>query len=248
MLLVVAAAAVGQQIPNIPYPPSDMNRPAPPEITPGRPGTQERAGTAPSDATVLFDGKDLSAWTGEKGKPAPWKVGDGYFEVVPGTGEIRTKQSFGDCQLHVEWATPSPARGTGQDRGNSGVFLMTLYEIQVLDSYHSATYPDGQAAAIYDQWPPLVNASLPPGEWQTYDIVFHGPRFSNDGKLTRPATATVFHNGVLVQDHKTLTGPTENGKRPPYKVEPEKMPLSLQDHHHPVRYRNIWIRDIPSGD
>ena len=226
----------------------DRNRPLPPVITPGTPSTQEKAGRPPSDAVMLFDGKDLSGWESAKGGPARWKVGNGYFQVAAGTGDIQTKQAFGDCQLHVEWAAPTPPHGEDQDRGNSGVFLMGLYEIQVLDSYQSKTYADGQAGAVYGQYPPEVNACLPPGEWQTYDIVFHGPRFDSAGKLLRPATVTVLQNGVLVQDHVALTGPTEHGQRPPYHVQPTKLPLRLQDHHHPVRYRNIWIRAIPESE
>jgi hypothetical protein len=152
--------------------------------------------------------------------------------------------SFGDCQLHVEFAEPNPPKGEDQDRGNSGVFLQGLYEIQVLDSYQSKTYADGQAGAVYGQFPPLVNASRPPGQWQTYDIVFHGPRFDAAGKLLRPAHITVLHNGVLVQDNVEPTGPTGHHKRPPYTAGPDKLPLSLQDHNHPVRYRNIWLREL----
>jgi hypothetical protein len=222
----------------------DRNRPQPPVVTPGECSTQDHPGKPPSDAKVLFDGKDLSQWESIQGGPAPWKVQDGYFEVAPGTGNIRTKQAFGDCQLHVEWATPSPPHGQDQDRGNSGVFLQSLYEIQVLDSYQNRTYPDGQASAVYGQYPPLVNACRPPGEWQTYDIVFHGPRFDRSGKLLRKAYVTVFHNGVLTQDHVEIMGPTEHMRRPPYHPTPEKMPLMLQDHHHPVRFRNIWIREL----
>jgi hypothetical protein len=227
--------------------PNDRTRPLPPVITPGTASTQEQPGKPPSDAVVLFDGKDLSSWESVKGGPAKWTVGDGYFATVPGTGYIRTKASFGDCQLHVEWATPNPPHGVDQDRGNSGVFLHGLYEVQVLDSYESVTYADGQAAALYGQYPPLVNASRKPGEWQMYDIVFHGPRFDANGAVTRKAIFTVFHNGVLVQDHEELTGPTEHHARPPYKVTPEKLPLALQDHNHPVRYRNIWIRELKEG-
>ncbi len=223
----------------------DRERPRPPVVTPGTASTQEKPGTPPSDAIVLFDGKDLSKWASAKGEPAPWKVEKGYFEVVPKTGAIQTKQSFGDCQLHVEWAAPDPPRGEDQDRGNSGVFLMGLYEVQVLDSYQSVTYADGQAAAAYGQYPPLVNASRPPAQWQTYDIVFRRPRFDQDGKVLRPAYLTVVHNGVLVQDHVALTGPTAHMARPPYKAHPDKLPLSLQDHEHPVRYRNIWVRGLP---
>jgi len=226
----------------------DRSRPHPPVITPGECSTQERVGRPPSDATVLFDGKDLSQWAAADNGPAKWHLGDGFFETVPGTGYLHSRQAFGDCQLHVEWATPNPPHGVDQDRGNSGVFLQGLYEVQVLDSYNSVTYADGQAAAIYGQYPPLVNACRPPGVWQTYDIVFHGPRFDAAGKLLRPATITVFQNGVLVQDHDTILGPTEHGERPPYKATPVKLPLALQDHNHPVRYRNIWIRELTDED
>ncbi len=225
----------------------DMNRPRPPVITPGECSTQDRVGRPPSDAVVLFDGKDLSKWEGADGGPAKWKVEDGYFEVVPKTGYIHTKQGFGDCQLHVEWAAPSPGRGESQDRGNSGVFLMGLYEIQVLDSYENLTYADGQTAAVYGQYPPLVNACRPPGQWQAYDIIFHAPRFDEAGVLLRRASVTVLHNGVLVQDHVALMGPTAHKQRPPYHATPAKLPLSLQDHNHPVRYRNIWIRELPGA-
>ena len=226
----------------------DPNRPLPPVIDPGTASTPDTPGRAPSDATVLFDGKDLSNWTHKNGKPAKWKVENGYMQVVPDAGYLYTRASFGDCQLHVEFSEPVPASGDGQDRGNSGVYLMGLYEVQVLDSYQNKTYADGQAAAIYGQYPPLVNAARPPGEWQTYDIIFHGPRFTKDSRLLHPAHMTVFHNGVLVQDNVILTGPTEHGKRPPYKPQPEKLPLALQDHGDPVRFRNIWIRELKEGD
>ena len=219
----------------------DESRPMPPPVDPGQ---APAPAPVPSDAVVLFDGRDLSSWTTAKGAPAKWLVRGGYMEVVKDSGSIRTKRGFGDCQLHVEWATPAAATGSGQDRGNSGVFLMDLYEVQVLDSYNSKTYADGMAAAIYGQYPPLVNASRKPGEWQTYDIVFHAPRFDKDGKLVSPARMTVLHNGVLVQDNEELTGPTANKARPPYKAHADKLPLSLQDHGHPVRYRNIWVREI----
>jgi len=226
----------------------DTDRPLPPVIDAGTPSTQDSPGRPPSDAVVLFDGKDLSKWAHKDGSAAKWKVENGYFEVVPKTGYIYTRDAFGDCQLHVEFAEPVPAKGESQDRGNSGVFLQGLYETQVLDSYQSKTYADGQAGAIYGQYPPLVNASRPPGQWQTYDIVFHGPRFAKDGKLLRPARETVFHNGVLVQDNVELSGPTAHGKRPPYEPQPEKLPLALQDHNHPVRYRNIWIRELKTAE
>jgi hypothetical protein len=221
----------------------DLNRPLPPIVDPGTASTQETPGRAPSDAVVLFDGKDLSRWVDSDGKPAKWRVENGYMEVVAKTGNISTHDSFGDCQLHVEFAEPSPPSGESQERGNSGVFLHGLYEIQVLDSYENKTYADGQASAVYGQYPPLVNASRPPAQWQTYDIIFHGPRFT-DGKVRRPARLTVLHNGVLVQDNVELTGPTAHGERPPYKPGPDKLPLQLQDHGNPVRYRNIWIREL----
>jgi Domain of Unknown Function (DUF1080) len=225
----------------------DMNRPVPPVVTPGTASTPDKAGTPPSDAVVLFDGKDLSQWQHKDGSAAKWKVENGYAEVVPKAGFIYTKQPFGDCQLHVEFREPTPPHGDSQDRGNSGVFLQGLYEVQVLDSYDNKTYADGQASAIYGQYPPLVNAARPPGEWQSYDIIFHAPRFSADGKLLRPARFTVLQNGVLTQDNVEPVGPTEHGERPPYKQTPEKLPLALQDHGDPVRYRNIWIRELQEG-
>ena len=215
--------------------------PAPPVIDAGPPGEPV---PPPSDAIVLFGGRDLAKWRSADGSPVRWKVVKGYMEVVAGTGGIHTEQGFGDVQLHVEWAAPLPAKGSDQDRGNSGVFLMGRYEVQVLDSYLNVTYPDGQAAAIYGQYPPLVNVSRPPGQWQTYDIVFRRPRFGPEGKLVSPATLTVIHNGVLVQDHVTLTGPTAHQRRPPYEAHPDRLPLSLQDHEHPVRYRNVWLREL----
>jgi hypothetical protein len=247
LLLGWAWPAPAQTEINPNYPIHDRSRPAPPVVDPGTASSQAMPGRPPSDAIVLFDGQDLSKWRMRDGSPAKWKLGNGYFEVVPKTGQLYTREAFGDCQLHVEFAEPDPATGEDQDRGNSGVFLHDLYEVQVLDSYHSKTYPDGQAAAIYGQFPPLVNASRAPGEWQTYDIVFHGPRFDAAGKLTRPASMTVLHNGVLVQDDVQLSGPTAHQRRPPYVAGPEKLPLSLQDHNHPVRYRNIWIRELPGS-
>lgn len=226
----------------------DPNRPAPPVITPATASTQEIAGMPPSDAVVLFDGKDLAHWESKNGGAAKWKVADGYMEVVKGTGDIQSLDKFGDCQVHVEWATPVPASGEGQERGNSGVFLMGKYEIQVLDSYHNRTYADGQAAAVYGQYPPLVNACRAPGQWQTYDIIFHRPRFSSAGKLLRPARVTVLQNGVLVQDNVALTGPTAHGERPPYEAGPDRLPLGLQDHGNPVRFRNIWVRELRESE
>jgi hypothetical protein len=224
----------------------DMERPQPPVVDPGSASTQTEPGHAPSDAIVLFDGKDLSKWQAREGGPAKWKVENGYMETFRGAGYAITRDAFGDCQLHVEFATPAPPAGDGQGRGNSGIYLMGKYEIQVLDSYQNTTYPDGQAAAVYGQYPPQVNASRPPGRWQTYDIVFHAPRFDSNGKLSRPARVTVLHNGVLAQDNVELVGPTEHKVRAPYEKHPEKLPLALQDHGNPVRFRNIWIRQIPA--
>ncbi len=220
----------------------DLNRPRPPIV---KPGTQALPVAPPSDAVILFDGKDLSKWRSEDGSPAKWVSVNGYMESVKGSGYLFTRQNFGDIQLHVEWATPTPPSGTSQGRGNSGVFPMGLYEIQVLDSYQNDTYPDGQAAAVYGQYPPLVNACLPPGEWQSFDIVFRRPRFDADGKLLEPAKATVFQNGILVQDSAKLWGPTTWLQHLPYEPHPDKLPLSLQDHGNPVRYRNIWLRELP---
>lgn len=223
------------------WPIHSRERPRPPIVTPGGNGSAP----PPSDAIVLFDGSDLSQWTStaKPGTPAPWAVRSGYTEVVARSGDIQTRATFGDVQLHVEWATPAPASGDDQERGNSGVYLMKTYEIQVLDSYGNVTYADGQAGAVFGQYPPLVNASLPPGEWQSYDIVFHRPKFRPDSSLLSPARVTVFHNGVLVQDDVPLTGPTV-GNRVPYRYHADRMPIELQDHDFPVRYRNIWVRDL----
>jgi len=242
-LVGIAASGLPVQV-DVKWTIHDLSRPRPPIITSGTASTQEKPGQPPSDATVLFDGQDLSRWQTSKGEPAKWKVENGYFEVVPKTGNIQTKQAFGDCQLHVEWAAPVPAGGESQDRGNSGVYLMGLYEVQALDSYNSETYADGQAAAVYGQYPPLVNAARPPGQWQSYDIIFHGPRFDKNGKVLRPARMTVLHNGVLVQNNVELTGPTAHRQRPSYQVHPEQLPLMLQEHGHPVRFRNIWVREL----
>jgi 3-keto-disaccharide hydrolase len=223
------------------WPQHSMDRPAPPVVSPAPPAAPA---APPSDAVVLFYGRDLSQWADDSGQAARWKVEKGYVEVVPESGNIHTRQGFGDCQLHVEWMAPVPPRGEGQERGNSGVYLMSRYEVQVLDSYDNRTYADGQAAAVYGQYPPLVNASRPPGEWQSYDIVFHRPRFDAQGKVLSPARLTVIHNGILVQDDVELSGPTANQRRPPYTAHPDALPLLLQNHGNPVRYRNIWIRPL----
>jgi hypothetical protein len=200
-------------------------------------------GPPPADAIVLFNGTDLSQWKSDNdGGPAKWAVKDGVA-TVNGTGYISTKQSFGDCQLHIEWATPAEVKGEGQGRGNSGVFLQGRYEIQILDSYDNQTYYDGQAGAVYKQYAPLVNVCRKPGEWQAYDIIYHAPRFDGAGKLLKPGRVTVLQNGVLIQDNvqiKGTTGPPD----PQYEAHPLKQPLTLQDHHNPVRFRNIWIREL----
>ncbi len=218
----------------------DRSRPQPTVINPDAKPLPAEA-FAPSDAILLFDGTDFSQWQSVDGGEVDWKLQDGYMEVVKGTGSIQTIKSFGNCQLHIEWATPEKIAGKGQGRGNSGVFFMSHYEVQVLDSHNNKTYPDGQAAAIYGQYPPMVNASRPAGEWQTYDIVFYRPVFGKNGTLIRPGALTVFHNGVLVQHNARLVGSTVSGK---FKVHGPRGPLMLQDHSNPVRYRNIWIREI----
>jgi hypothetical protein len=192
----------------------------------------------------LFDGKDLSHWTGRRGQPAGWEVDGGAMVIKAGSGEIRSKEEFGDCQLHLEFAAPVPARGRDQGRGNSGVMFFGRYEIQVLDSFENVTYADGQAAAIYGQYPPLVNASRPPGQWQTYDIIFTAPRFKADGALETPAFVTMLHNGVLVHNHAAVIGAMAYRAVGKYSAHGPKGPIVLQDHGHPVRYRNIWVREI----
>lgn len=224
----------------------DINRPEPGIITPGTASTAEQPGAAPSDAIVLFDGTDLSKWNAGEGKEAQWKVENGYMEIN-GAGSIRTKDSFGSCQLHIEWAAPAEVKGESQGRGNSGVLIMGWYEIQVLDSFQNRTYSDGQAAAIYGQYPPLVNASRGPGEWQTYDIIFEAPQFDGE-TLVKPAYATVLHNGVLVHHHAEIRGRVAHKDPARYAPHDDKLPLMLQDHGNPVRFRNIWIRPLSGYD
>lgn len=262
LLLIAGVVLIAQQnpdagftdtpmLPGLPYHVHDPFRPHPKVVRPGA-----LPGQAPSDAVVLFDGKDLSKWTAARlGKaaftlsanPAPWKVANGYFEVAPKSGDIATKDKFRDVQLHLEWMEPPGITGTSQGRGNSGVFLMGLFEIQILDSYLSPTYADGQAGAMYGQWPPLVNAVRKPGEWQSYDIVFEAPAFA-DGKRTRSASMTVFLNGVLLHNHKEEMGPTIYRQVPKYEPGPSEGPIILQDHGSPVRFRNIWVRRLGRYD
>lgn len=221
----------------------DGLRPQPPVIDPGTASTQDAAGKPPSDAVVLFDGTDMSHWT-DGGKPAAWKVENGYMEVTPKMGSITSKEQLGDVQLHVEWTAPTVIKGNGQGRGNSGVmFFNGKYEVQVLDSYNNPTYPDGQAAGIYNSYPPMANATRKPGEWNVYDIMFEVPRFDN-GKLTRPGYVTVMHNGVCVQNHVELLGEGTHKVRAAYHAHNPTGPLMLQNHGNPVRYRNIWYRDL----
>lgn len=225
-LLMVASASVAQDYK------SGIEWQQPPIVTPGATDDQP-----PSDATVLFDGTDLSAWNG-----GPWKIEDGV--MVASKGGISTKQSFGDIQLHLEWSAPTEVKGSGQGRGNSGVFLMGRYEVQVLDNYDNETYFDGQAASVYKQTPPMANVMRKPGEWNSYDIFWTAPRFGVDTKLVAPATVTVVHNGVVVLNHFELYGPTNFSGPPAYEVHEPTGPISLQDHGNPVRFRNIWVRDL----
>lgn len=213
--------------------------PEPPIVKPGK-----TAADAPSDAIVLFDGKDVSKFADKDGGPVKWDVADGALTVKAGTGVIQTRQGFGDCQLHIEWRTPSVVKGESQGRGNSGIFLMGKYELQVLDSYNNRTYSNGQAGSIYKQLPPTVNASRPPGEWQTYDVIFTAPRFYDNGTLKSQARITVIHNGVLVQNNMSLWGGTQYIGIPTYDKHGDKEPLVLQDHGNPISYRNIWIRPL----
>lgn len=219
---------------------TEIWEPQPPVVTPG-----EKAGDAPSDAIVIFDGKSLNNWTSADGSPAKWTVNDGAMTVAPGKGDIKTKQEFGDMQLHIEWRSPDVKDTTkvGQGRGNSGIFLQELYEVQVLDNYNNKTYANGQAASIYKQHIPLANACKKPGEWQTYDIIFLAPRFNKQGRVIEPGKVTVIHNGVLVLNNAVLWGPTEYIGLPVYK-EHGKAPLRLQDHGNLVSYRNIWVREL----
>jgi Domain of Unknown Function (DUF1080) len=220
----------------------DWERPRPPIVAPGQSNLPL---APPADALVLFDGKNLDEWRAADGGPAKWIIKDQVMESVPGSGYIFTAKSFGDVQLHVEWAAPAKVQDKSQGRGNSGVFLQGLFEVQVLDSFDNITYADGQAGAIYGQYPPLVNVARKPGEWQSYDIIFRSPSFLEDGKLLQPARMTVLHNGVLVQDNVRPLGPTSWIQHGVYQKTPSKLPLSFQDHGNPVRYRNVWLRELP---
>ena len=255
-VFALTGSLLGQQAPvgydDTPMQPSgrwrihDGNRPQPRVVAPGNTAEMSPA-PAPQDAIVLVGkGDDRSAWQMTDGAPVTWPMSNGVLET--GKGFIQTKAQFTDVQLHVEFATPREVKGDSQGRGNSGVFLLGKFEIQVLDSYHNVTYPDGQASAMYGQYPPLVNASRPPGEWQSYDIAFTAPRFTTAGALEKPAVVTVFHNGVLVHHATPFWGPTAHKKIDPYEPGNAKGPLALQDHGNPVRYRNIWIRPLKGYD
>jgi hypothetical protein len=236
LTLLAASSAAAQRT----YPPNSPDKPKPPVVTPAAFVSEP----PPADAIVLFDGKDLSQWQAQDSSAAKWLVKEGYVEVVPGTGTMRTKRAFGDVQLHVEFRTPAPPHGESQERGNSGVFLMGHYEIQVLDVYHNDTYADGYAAAVYGQTPPLVNAARPAGEWQAYDIVFHRPHFKADGSVETPARVTVFWNGMLAQDNTVITGWTVHNQVATYRPHADKLPLALQDHENAMRFRNVWVREL----
>ncbi len=250
-LCSLVASTAGAQSAPFSWRQHELTRPHAPPVTPA-----PTLGAPPSDAMVLFDGRDLSAFVRARGggpagaapaapEPATWKVENGYMEVIPRSGSIRTKESFGDIQLHAEWAAPNPPQLTGQNRGNSGLILMGQYEIQVLDSYgRTDTYADGTAGSIYGQYPPLANASRPPGEWQVFDIYFRRPRFRTDGSVQEPARATVVHNGVLVQNNEILQGPTAPTPPYGYVAHADALPFSIQDHGQAVRFRNIWVRRL----
>ncbi|WP_373553211.1 DUF1080 domain-containing protein [Haliscomenobacter sp.] len=238
--LGLSVVALAQIAPNQQVKPemTEVWEPEPRIVTPG--GTAK----APSDAIILFDGKNLDEWVAAAGgKPAGWKADGSAMTVVKGTGGIRTKKEFGDIQLHIEFRPPSVVEGNGQGRGNSGVFLQGRYELQVLDSYNNRTYSNGQAASIYKQSMPLVNACLPPGEWQVYDVIYMAPRFNADGIKISPAYITVFQNGILVQNHTEIRGTTEYIGMPK-NVAHGKGPLELQDHGNPTSFRNVWVREL----
>lgn len=239
-IITLPLSVHAQEEKKLPPEATEFWEPVPVKINPGKTNADP-----PSDAIVLFDGNNLTMWESSKDGDFPkWEVKDGAVTVVKGTGNIQTKQGFGDMQLHLEWSAPDEIVGEGQGRGNSGIFLMGRYEVQVLDSYESRTYSNGQAASVYKQSVPLVNAMRGPEEWQTYDIIFKAPRFDKNGILTSPATVTVLHNGVVVQNHYTLRGPTEYIGIPQYKAHADKLPIILQDHGNPVSFRNIWVREL----
>ena len=256
VLAALCAVLVAQQNTNLGYTDTPMQpngkwhihdpaRPQPPVVTPG--GMEAVMAPAPADATVLLGGgSDASAWSMTKGAAVTWPMTNGV--ISSGKGMLRTKAEFADVQLHLEFATPTDVKGDSQGRGNSGVYLMGAFEIQVLDSYQNPTYANGSAASMYGQFPPLVNASRKPGAWQSYDIIFTAPRFKDSGELDKPAVATVLHNGVVVHNATAFWGPTQHRRIDPYKATLTKGPILLQDHGNPVRFRNIWARELNDYD
>lgn len=236
-LILTGGTAVAQEPQEVKPEHTEVWGPVPAEINPGK------GNAVPSDAVALFEGNNLDRWVSAKGGPAGWNVNDGVMTVKAGAGDIQTKLHFDDFQLHVEWRAPQEVKGEGQGRGNSGIFLQGLYEVQVLDSYNNRTYANGQAGSVYKQTIPLVNPTRPPGEWQTYDIIYTAPRFSEDGSVKSKARVTVLLNGVLVQNNTIIEGPTTYIGEPQYK-EHGARPILLQDHGNPVSYRNIWIREL----
>ncbi len=227
------------------WPVHDKERPTPRQVEPGACSATDVAIPGPADAIILIGEDGLAAWEHKNGDPAKWKVDGDIVEVVKGTGYINTKEKFGSVQVHIEFMSPVQPDRTSQNKGNSGLFFFDeRYEVQILNSYDNVTYADGQATALYGQTPPLVNASCPEMTWQKYDVVFNRPHFDSEGKVTTPASATVFHNGILVQNHTELSGPTAHKKRPPYTAHEAKGRISLQDHGEPVRFRNLWVRKL----
>ncbi|GAB3647751.1 DUF1080 domain-containing protein [Echinicola sediminis] len=239
LMAVVPALAQHKPV-NLPPEATEVWKPEPRKVSPG-----EENHLAPSDAIVLFDGSDLGAWKSLKTKgAAEWTVNDGFFTVKPGTGDIATKEKFGDVQVHIEWKAPDVVKGEGQGRGNSGLFFMERYEVQILDSYDNRTYSNGQAASLYKEGIPLVNAMRSPQEWNTYDVFFTAPRFNEDGIVITPAYVTVIHNGVLVQNHYEVKGTTAYVGVHKYEPHEAELPIKLQDHGNLVNFRNIWVRKL----
>jgi len=238
LLVVASVVATERSSPPPVWEVHDMNRPQPAVVTPGATGN-----APPSDALILFDGQSGDAWH-SGGGDLRWQIQGGMLITAPGTGDITTRQEFGDVQMHIEWMIPADRATSGQSGGNSGVFFLGRYEVQILDSHGNETYPDGMAGALYGQHPPLVNPARPKGEWNTFDIIFRAPKFADDGTVQRPASATVFFNGVLIHDAQTFDGLTTHGRRAQYTPHPVTGPIRLQDHGDPIHFRNIWVRRL----
>ncbi|MCG8511003.1 MAG: DUF1080 domain-containing protein, partial [Rhodospirillales bacterium] len=242
--IVLAKPPIGPPDENHKYAVHDPNRPKPEGI---EPAPADKPFAPPSDAIVLFDGSDTSAWKHGNGDDCKWEVKDGAMIATKGTGSIMTKENYGSVQIHLEWSAPTEIKGASQGRGNSGVFFMNKYEVQILDNYDNETYADGYAGSLYGQYPPLANPIRKPGEWNTYDIIFQRPIFGENGEMVRPARATVFFNGVCVQPQQEFYGTTSWRKRAKYSPHGDTGPIQLQDHGNPVRFRNIWIRPLPDA-